>query len=150
MSHAILFHFLCAQHVWDISISIIRSLRLFYWITTLVVLFLVRCVLEFRCGGVGVVSVLQAEAQLVLQPAPRILMPEIRRAHKKWNKIASGIKLVFCSSAITMMHGPMNLRYLNTLNYVFSEYARYVRRSWKLEYLCLSIHVIAVTLWSYS
>ena len=29
-------------------------------------LFLVRCVLEFRCGWVGVVYVLQAEAQLVL------------------------------------------------------------------------------------
>ena len=44
MSLAILFHFLCAQHVSDINISIIRSLRLFCWITTLVVLFLVRCV----------------------------------------------------------------------------------------------------------
>ena len=30
MSLAILFHFLCAQHVSDINISIIRSLRLFY------------------------------------------------------------------------------------------------------------------------
>jgi len=40
-----------------------RSLRLFCWITTLVVLFLVRCVLEFRCGWVGVVSVLQAKAE---------------------------------------------------------------------------------------
>ena len=39
MSLAILFHFLCAQHVSDINISIIRSLRLFCWITTLVVLF---------------------------------------------------------------------------------------------------------------
>jgi len=29
-----LFHFLCAQHVSDINISIIRSLRLFCWITT--------------------------------------------------------------------------------------------------------------------
>jgi len=28
------------------------------------VLFLVRCVLEFRCGWVGVVSVLQAAAQI--------------------------------------------------------------------------------------
>ena len=65
MSLAILFHFLCAQHVSDINISIIRSLRLFCWITTLVVLFLVRCVLEFRCGWVGVVSVLQAEASCV-------------------------------------------------------------------------------------
>ena len=32
-----LFHFLCAQHVSDINISIIRSLRLFCWITTLIV-----------------------------------------------------------------------------------------------------------------
>ena len=62
MSLAILFHFLCAQHVSDINISIIKSLRLFCWITTWVVLFLVRCVLEFRCGWVGVVSVLQASA----------------------------------------------------------------------------------------
>jgi len=61
MSLAILFHFLCTQHVSDINVSITRSVRLFCWITTLVVLFLVRCVLEFRCGWVGVVSVLQAE-----------------------------------------------------------------------------------------
>jgi len=52
MSLAIIFHFLCAQHVSDINISIIRSFRLFCSITTLVVLFLVRCVLEFRCGWV--------------------------------------------------------------------------------------------------
>jgi hypothetical protein len=32
-----LFHFLCAQHVLDINMCIIRSLRLFCWITTLVV-----------------------------------------------------------------------------------------------------------------
>jgi len=62
ISLAILFHFLYAQHVSDINISIIRSLRLFCWIATLVVLFLVQCVLEFRCGWVGVISVLQAEA----------------------------------------------------------------------------------------
>ena len=64
MSLAILFHFLCTQHVSGINISIIRSLRLFCWTTTLVV-FLVRCVLEFRCGWDGVVSVLPAEAQLL-------------------------------------------------------------------------------------
>ena len=46
MSLAILFHFLCAHHVSDINISIIRSLRLCWWITTSVVLFSVRCVLE--------------------------------------------------------------------------------------------------------
>ena len=53
---------LMSQHVSDINISIMRSLRLFCWITTLVVLFLVQCVLEIRCGWVWVVSVLQAEA----------------------------------------------------------------------------------------
>ena len=62
MSLAILFHFLCAQHVSDTNISIIRSLRLCCWITTLVIMYLVRCVLDIRCGWVGVVSVLQASA----------------------------------------------------------------------------------------
>ena len=47
MSLAILFHLLCAQHVSDINISIFRSLRLCWWITTSIVLFSVRCVLEF-------------------------------------------------------------------------------------------------------
>ena len=46
MSLAILFRLLCAQHVSDINISIFRSLRLCWWITTSVVLFSVRCVLE--------------------------------------------------------------------------------------------------------
>ena len=136
MSLAVLFHFLCAQHVSDINISIIGSLRLCCWITTLVVLFLVRCVLEIRCGWVGVVSVLQASAtptqphrisnthrtknkttNVVIQqhsrklPMMDILMSETCWAHKKWNKIASDIKLVFYSSTITMMHGPINIRY---------------------------------------
>ena len=62
ISLAILFHFLCAEHVSDINMPIIKSLRLFCRITTLVILFLVRCVLEIQCGCVGVVSVLQAEA----------------------------------------------------------------------------------------
>ena len=45
-----------------------------------------------------------------------MLMSETCWAHKKWNKIASDIKLVFYSSTITMMHGPINIRpswYLN-------------------------------------
>jgi hypothetical protein len=40
-----------------------------------------------------------------------ILMSETCWAHKKWNKIASDIKLVFHSSTITMMHGPINIRF---------------------------------------
>ena len=141
MSLAILFHFLCAQHVLDINISIIRSLRLFCWITTLVALFLVWCVLEFRCGWVGVVSVLQSSStptqphrnsnthrtknnatNVVIQQNSHkllmmaILMSETSWAHKKWNKIASDIKLVFYSSTITMMHGPINIRFNSELS----------------------------------
>jgi len=56
-----LFRFLCAQYVSDINISIIKSLRLFFELPHWSV-FLVRCVLVFRCGWIGVVSVLQASA----------------------------------------------------------------------------------------
>ena len=108
MSLTVSFHFLCAQHVSDINMSIIRSLRLFCWITTLVVLF-------------GVVSVLQASAcntdttptqpnrnsnthrtknnttSVVIQQNSRkllmmdILMSETCWAHKKWNEIVTSI-----------------------------------------------------------
>jgi len=42
-----------------------------------------------------------------------ILMSETCWAHKKWNKIASDNKLVFYSSTITMMHSPINIRFLH-------------------------------------
>jgi len=150
MSLDISFHFLCAQHVSDIDISIIRSLRLFCWITTLVVFFLVRCVLEIWCGWVGVVSVLlQAEASVcsntdttptqphqisnthrtknnttnvVIQQNNRkllmmdILMSETCWAHKEWNKISSGIKLVFYSSTTYIYYGHMITSLLLTEN----------------------------------
>jgi len=153
MSLAILFHFLRAQHVSDINIYIIRSLRLCCWITTSVVLFckdvgfsvsvnlwcLVLCVwCDVFCRFVVVgkrISVdidhngqyqrkitshqthntkhhkltltldppsLQNETiDVVIQQHSRkllmtdILMFETCWAHKKWNKIASDIKLVF-------------------------------------------------------
>jgi len=41
-------------------------------------------------------------------------MSETCWAHKKWIKIASDIKLVFYSSTITMMHGPIYIRLYNT------------------------------------
>ena len=41
-----------------------------------------------------------------------ILMSETCWVHKKWNKIASDFKLVFYSSTITMMHGPINIRFM--------------------------------------
>ena len=160
MSLAILFHFLCAQHISDINISIIRILRIFCCITTLVVFFLVRCVLDFRCGWVGVVSVLQAAAcntdttptqpnwnsnthrtknnttNVVIQQNSRkllmmdILMSETFWAHKKWNKIASDIKLVFYSSAITTTHGPINIR----LQYIYSPHTSH---SFPHEFSCI-------------
>ena len=97
MSFVILFHFLCAQHVSDINISIIRSLRLCCWITTSVVLFSVRCVLELWCGWFWV-------GLLMMD----ISMSETCWAHKKWNKIASDIKLVFHSSPVIFtLHVPL-------------------------------------------
>ena len=86
MSLAILFHFLCAQHVSDINISIIRSLRLCCWITKSVVLFSVRCVLEIWCYWFWVVLVLQTEAQL--QPAKLVLQPA-KRAPLKTSRTKS-------------------------------------------------------------
>ena len=127
MSLAILFHFLRAQHVSDSNISIIRSLRLCWWITTSVVLFSFRCVLEIWCGWFWVVLVLQASAcktsttqnqifntqrtenkttDVVIHQHSRkllmmdIIMPETCWAHNKWNKIASDMKLVFHSSTV--------------------------------------------------
>jgi len=105
-------------------------------------------VLEFRCGLVGVVSVLQAET--VLQPATRIPPQPShtetpthieRRTHnqcgdtieksqapddgcinvrnmlsieevKKKMLISCDIKLVSYSSAITVMHGLIHIRYI--------------------------------------
>jgi len=78
------FHFLCAQHVSDINISIIRSNN-----TTNVV-------------------IQQNNRNLLMMD---ILMSETCWAHKKWNKISSDIKLVFYYSTITMMQVPINIRW---------------------------------------
>ena len=64
-SYHVLFHFFYAQHVSDINTSFIRSLRLFYCITTLVVCscfdvcwsFGVAVLGWYPCGCVGMVSV---------------------------------------------------------------------------------------------
>ena len=53
MSLAILFHFLCAQHVSDINISIFRSLRLCCWITTSTLRLLD---FRFQCAQVSIKS----------------------------------------------------------------------------------------------
>jgi len=108
MSLAILFHFLCAQHFSGINISIIRSLRLFCWITTLVVFFLVRCVLEFRCGWVGVVSVLQASALLLFKFRCNIFIG-VRIIKEMTGSVASGTSCI----VVSMMHGHTNTKSLS-------------------------------------
>jgi len=57
MSLAILFHFLCAQHVSDINTSVIKSLRLFYCITTLVVCSYFDVCWSFSVAGWGGIRV---------------------------------------------------------------------------------------------
>ena len=137
MSLAILFHFLCAQHVSDINISIIRSLRLCWWITTSVVLFSVHCVFGalvwLVLGGVRFAGWSHTKApntqrtenkttDVVIHQHSRklltmdVLMSETCWAHTKWNKRASVIKLVFHSSTITTMHGPINIRLRSLLH----------------------------------
>jgi len=114
MSLAILFHCLCTQHVSDINISIIRSLRLFCWISTL------ACNTDTTPNqphwnsnthrtknNTANVETQQNSCKLLMMD---ILMSETCWVHKKWNKIASDIKLVFYSSTITMMHGSINIK----------------------------------------
>ena len=117
----ILFHFLCAQHVSDINISISGACD---------------CVVELphrsSCSQFVVCwkSVVAGFGwctfcRLVIQQHSRrllkmdILMSETCWVQKKWNKIVSDIKLVFHSSSITMMHGPINVRFTTGLSVRF-------------------------------
>ena len=134
MSLAVLFHVLCAQHVSDINVSMIRSLRLFCSITVLVVLFL--CFRQWTGFSLQTDTTptqphrnsnahrtKNNTTNVVIQQNSRkflmmdILMSETCWARKKWNKIASDIKLVFYSSTITMMHGPIIIR---VIEYIFA------------------------------
>ena len=140
-----IFHFLCAQHVSDINISIFRSLRLCCWIPHRSSCSQFVVCWSFVATGFWWCSFWR------LQPAKRtppntsrnkssntqrtknkttdvvihqhsrkllktdILISETCWAHNTWNKIASDIKLVFHSSTIAMMHGPINIRLVQWL-----------------------------------
>jgi len=93
---------LCTQHVSDINISIIRSLRLCCWITTSHQI----CNTQRTKNKTTDVVIQQHSRKLLMMD---ILMCETCWARKKWNKIASDTKLVFYSSTITMMNGPINI-----------------------------------------
>ena len=50
MSLVVFISLIFAQHVSNINMSIFRSLRLWWWITTSVILFSIRCVMGFAAG----------------------------------------------------------------------------------------------------
>ena len=117
ISLAILFHLLCAQHVSDFNIYNIRSLRLRCWITTSVVVFSGHCVGDLVPHQISNTQWTEnTTTDVVIQQQSRkllmmdVLMSETCWAHKKWNKIASDMKLVFYYSTITMLQGPINIR----------------------------------------
>ena len=80
MSLAILFHFLCAQHVSDINISVIQPNH------TPNLQHTSNQEQHDQCGNSP-----NSRKLLMMD----ILMSETCWAHKKWNKITSDIKLVF-------------------------------------------------------
>ena len=112
----------------DINIPIFRSLRLCWWITASVVLFSVlqasACktnTTKYQPQQVSNTQRTENKAtDVVIHQHSRkllkmgVLMSETCWAHNKWNKIASDIKLVFHSSTIAMMHGPINFRCIYT------------------------------------
>jgi len=102
MSLAILFHFLCAQHVSDINISRLACNT----DTTPTQPHRNSNTHRNKNNTTNVVIQQHIRKLLMLD----ILMPVTCWEHKKWNKIASDIQLVFYSSTITMMHDPINIR----------------------------------------
>ena len=107
MSLAILFHLLCAQHVSDINISIFRNL-LQPAKRTPPKTSHTRSSNTKRTENKTTDVVTHQHSRKLLKMD--ILMSETCWAHKKWNKIASDIKLILHSSTIAMMHGPINIR----------------------------------------
>ena len=84
---------------------------------------------------------LQPATRIIQQNSHKLLMMDILMSetfwtHKRWNKIASDIKLVFYSSTITMMHGPINIR-LTYCYYLSPFYLVLLTWAWARNGLCL-------------
>ena len=74
----------------------------------------------FRTKNNTINVVIQQNCRMLLMMD--ILISETCWAHKKWHKIASDMKLVFYSSTIPMMHGPIYIRYVfRTLFYYLAK-----------------------------
>ena len=106
------------------------------------------------CWSFGVVGLewypccrIQPATRIPLQPNQKLLMMDILMsetcwAHKKWNKIAIDIKLVFCSSTITMMHGPINIIiWKNKLKLFLVKWILCHFINWSQRYLTFLRHV---------
>ena len=146
MSVAILFHFLCAQHVSDINISSsgacdcvvelphrsscsqfvvcwrlvrlgVNSARIAGWSTSCASACKTNTTQNQPNQNSNTQWTENKTTDVVIQQHSRkllmmdILMFKTCWAHKKWNKTAGDIKLVFPSSTITMMHGLINIRF---------------------------------------
>ena len=100
MSLAILFHFLCAQHVLQPAKRTTQNQP--HQISNT----------QWTENKTTDVVIQQHSRKLLMMD---ILMSETCWAHKTWNKIASDIKLVFHSYTITTLHGPINIRLSESL-----------------------------------
>ena len=69
----------------------------------------------FCVGGIVFLWVRCLTCSLLKLPMMEILMSETCWTHEKRNKKASDSKLVFHSSTITMMHGPINISFVEGL-----------------------------------
>ena len=107
MSLAILFHFLCAQHLSDINLSIISCASACKTSTTQNQLHQISNTQRTENKTTDVVIHQHSRKLLKMD----ILMSETCWAHKKWNKTTSDNKFVFHSSTITMMHGQINISF---------------------------------------
>ena len=112
MSLAVLFHFLCAQHVSDNNISIISCASACKTNTTQTQPHQISNTQRTENKTTDVV--IQQHSRKLLMTD--ILMSETCWAHKKWNKIASDIKLVFHSSTSNLYI----IFLLPRLNFVFA------------------------------
>ena len=116
MSLAIWFNFLCAQHVSEINISVLQA-EACNTDTTPTQPHRISNTQRTKNNTTNVVIQQNSRKLLMMD----ILMSETCWAHKKWNEIASDIKLVFYSSTITMMQGPINIKWIIfTLMFYFS------------------------------
>jgi len=94
MSLAILFHFLCVQHVSDINIVSVLQASACNMDTPATQPHRNSNTHRTKNNKTNVVIQQNSRKLLMMD----ILMSEIYWAHKKWNKIASDIKFVFYSS----------------------------------------------------